>query len=73
MTWLNISGCQVYSVFGQTAYCLGFHFLKNLFLYSLPLLNLCWKIRFNRRTRTGPLHVGVVQGLTGTQRNMETD
>ena len=36
MTWLNISGCQVYSVFGQMAYCLGFHFLKNLFYKASP-------------------------------------
>lgn len=33
------------------AYCLGFHFLKDLFKKP-PLFNLGWKIQFNQRTRT---------------------
>lgn len=50
MAWLNVSRCQAYFVFGQMAYCLGFHFLKDLFKKP-PLFNLVWKIQFNQRSR----------------------
>lgn len=51
MMWLNLSGCQVYFVFGPMAYCLGFHFLKDLFKKP-PFFYLYWKIQFSRKTRT---------------------